>query len=273
MFWLCIVQLLLLILCCFASKSRLNVPSSKGNLGYYDLLEDSDFSSFTKNKQNKNIAVWKGMGKLTTQFLSYGSIAYLGFSLSRKLVHMNRSMLKSCRSHSMLQDEERIRNETVSTAVTELKSELLEIWNAILNIHNKHNEFRENLASIQLNAEERKQEISQVESIDEEVSELKSRLEVLSKALNSLDRKLGTKLQQETNHEKSVEKLTQSIVNMNSSLNVMAMRIEDMENRSKVLEQTLVARMKKFFQVCKDLILNSIGSQADEIDDANLEVE
>lgn len=205
------------------------------------------------------------------QFLNYGSVAYLGFSLSRKFIY-NQNMLTSSRTHTM-QDIEKTRNETASSAFTVLKSEMTEIWTAILNIHNKYNEFREKLSSIELDAEVRKQEISQVEHLYEEVSKLKSTCESFSEAVNSLNRKMSMKLQQDSNHEKSIEKLTQNIANVNGNLDAMAKRIKDIENRLKVLENTLLTGMKQFFQLCKGLILHSIGSYGDEMDDSNLHTE
>lgn len=117
-----------------------------------------------------------------------------------------------------------------------------------------------------MGAEERKQEISQVEHLYEEVSKLKSTCESLGEVVNSLNRKMSMKLQQGNNHENSIERLTQSIVNVNGNLDAMAKWIKGMENRLKVLENTLLTGMKQFFQLCKGLIVHSTGSYGDEIE-------
>lgn len=246
-------QLALLVLCFCGIQSyrspTTSFESSSDGYGYFD-------KSYTEESRPRRSSGWK-MAKSSVRMLGYGSLVYVGYSFARKVMQQSPSVneLRPSLPHNRA-------NETAQ-AIADIKSDVTELWSAILNIHNKQKELGDKLekidSTITLKVEKMQKELSSIQSIEEAVEELRDQLDSWKETVSTLQSDVASR-----SESSSFDEAMSSLTN---KMELLSQRIQFAELNAKKMEETLLRRMKQFFVACKDMILGAVHEDEDQEDE------
>lgn len=245
--------------------SRLNtlspLPSNSFNNEFYD--GDYQTQDYYPPKKIAKSFNWRSMGLSSLQMMSYGSLLFVAFSFARKLILPQLiDKVSPSQIYVPLKEGGIQHNDTITDAVIEVKGEIGEIWNAILNIHNKQNDFRDKISNLdtKLDTKVSSWDDSQLDHLEDDLSNVKKSFDKLKKSISSIESTTASQQQQFQQLLQQVEKVSA----INSNVALLTSRMEAIEKRSVELEESLTKRMKAFYQTCKDMILNVIETRSKE---------
>lgn len=252
-------QFTLLVLCvwlsCGVKPYRSPTASYDGSLEGYGYLD----RPYAVESQPRVNVGWK-MAKTSVRMLGYGSLVYVGYSFARRLVQhtplINESQ-PSVVQHNM--------NETAQ-AIADVKSDVAEIWSAILNIHNKQKDLGDKLekldSTLTQKLEKMQKDLSSMQSIEDVVEELRDQLDSWKDAVSNIQSDIASR-----SESSQFDEVVKSLTN---KMEVLSQRIQFAELNAKKMEETLLRRMKQFFVACKEMILGAVQDEdEDEVDDSS----
>lgn len=246
--WLC--QLTLFVLCFSGIKSYRSptksqfVEGSSDGYGYFD-------QPYAVDSRPQRSDGWKMVAKSSVRMLGYGSLVYVGYSFARKVMQQSphvHELRPSAQHHHM--------NETAQ-AIADVKSDVAELWSAILNIHNKQKELGDKLEKIDSTTtnklEKMQRDLSSIQSIEDAVEELRDQLDSWKETVSALQSDVASR-SESSSFDEAVSSLT-------NKMELLSQRIQFAELNAKKMEETLLRRMKQFFVACKDMILGTVQDE------------
>lgn len=240
-------QLTLFVLCFCGIKSyrspTASLEGSSDGYGYFD-------KPYAVESHPQRRDGWK-LARSSVRMLGYGSLVYVGYSFARKLLQQSPSIHElrpSVQHHHM--------NETAQ-AIADVKSDVAELWSAILNIHNKQKELGDKLEKIDSTTtnklEKMQRDLSSIQSIEDAMEELRDQLDLWKETVSGLQSDIASR-SESSSFDEAVSSLT-------NKMELLSQRIQFAELNAKKMEETLLRRMKQFFVACKDMILGTVQEE------------